>query len=132
MENTDSFGPILRRIIQRKGFKTYEAAAEFIDISVTFLHQLMRSERMPSLEMLLKLSDKLEVGLDELVGRPSDQTLETKEALLGTAVALLSTFDELKLRRAISVLKALPGLDASAFPADVAGRFITSKKNLKG
>lgn len=55
----NKFGLILRELAKKK-YGTYANAAEKLDISVSFLHQLMRGERKPSFEMLRTFSEKLD------------------------------------------------------------------------
>lgn len=59
----NKFGDDLRKLVRKK-YPTYARAAEDLDISVSFLHQLMRGERNPSFEMIQKLIKIL--GSDEI------------------------------------------------------------------
>lgn len=68
MENIKNFGPNLRRIIDESKYKTYQKAADAFEISLSYLQQLMRSEREPSLELLLLIGEKLHVSSSRLLG----------------------------------------------------------------
>lgn len=59
----NKFGDDLRKLVRKK-YPTYAKAAEGLDISISFLHQLMRGERKPSFEMIQNLIKVL--GNDEI------------------------------------------------------------------
>lgn len=64
-ENTTLFGMNLRRAIIKKGLKFTKAAAD-LEISLSFLNQLMKGERDPSSETLSNICATLGVSRAEL------------------------------------------------------------------
>lgn len=71
MDNIKNFGPNLRSRIDIKGYKTYKKAADAFGISLSYLNQLMRNEREPSLELLGVISSELGCSSSQLLGDES-------------------------------------------------------------
>lgn len=77
MDNIKNFGPNLRSLINKRGYKTYKLAADAFDISLSYLNQLMRNEREPSMELLGVIAEELGVSPGELLGRdPVEKSLD--------------------------------------------------------
>lgn len=85
MEKDKKFGEILRERIKGIGYKTYEIAAEDLGISLSYLNQLMRSERQPSFELLQKIHEKLKMVnfelKNELIEKEKEE-IQLKEEIL--------------------------------------------------
>lgn len=67
MNNFEYFGENLRRIIKARGFNTFQKAADHLGVSLSYLNQLMRNERQPSMEMLGNIAQKLQSSPLELL-----------------------------------------------------------------
>lgn len=68
MENTKVFGSRLRSEIKKQGYKTYKEAADALGISLSYLNQLMRDEREPSVELLNLICETLKITPNHLLG----------------------------------------------------------------
>lgn len=77
MENTKVFGSRLRSEIRRKGYKTYKEAADAFGVSLSYLNQLMRDEREPSVELLNSICEILEITPNDLFGVKSTGAQDT-------------------------------------------------------
>lgn len=78
MENTKNlFGDNLRRLVDANE-SSYEAAAEALEISISFLQQLMRGERDPSLKTVRIIRNRYKVTFNDLL----EKTLSAEEANL--------------------------------------------------
>lgn len=82
MKITKNFGPNLRKEIDKKGYKTYKKAAEAFEISLSYLNQLMRNEREPSMELLGIICDELGISANELLGDRDESASQSERALL--------------------------------------------------
>jgi transcriptional regulator with XRE-family HTH domain len=117
LENTKNIFSInLRRIIDDKGLK-YAAAAEVLEISVAFLSNLMRGQKTPSLEMIYKIADKLNVKVTQLFEDPDDPR-PSKSDLILDIIRMLPSLDEDELCGVLNIIRGQP-IDESA-PAMIA------------
>ncbi len=91
MKTTKEFGPNLRTAIHNKGYKTYKKAAEAFEISLSYLNQLMRNEREPSLELLQLMASELGVSSSLLLGESGEGPIKP----IGKTVGEM-TVDELR------------------------------------
>lgn len=70
-KSTSLFGSNLRSIIRRKGL-TYTQAARDIGITLSYLNQLMRGERDPSLEVIKDICAALDISSNEVIEAPNE------------------------------------------------------------
>lgn len=143
MENIESFGQNLRRLIKGKGFKTFEQAANAFEISLAYLNQLMRGERTPSVDMLGRISKVLGVGIDELLTGDADKEINvqeipqpgpTREELLGRILLGLAALDDDELGFILSNIQSIPrtrGLDSSATATNLVDKVIAGHNKKK-
>lgn len=96
----NQFGENLRTVIKSRGL-TYSSAAAQIEISLSFLNQLMRGESRPSLEMIYQISEKLDVSAGALLESPS------RADLLFAIIPILCSLDENQLRQVLSTATRL-------------------------
>jgi transcriptional regulator with XRE-family HTH domain len=97
MEKTKPFGSNLRKFIRRSKYLTYQNAADAFDISISFLNQLMRGERDPSMEMLAKISKVLNVSISQLLGEPRGRSLAemSQQELINMIDSMMLTVEDL-------------------------------------
>ncbi|QCO08138.1 XRE family transcriptional regulator [Azospirillum brasilense] len=86
MERTQEFGRMLRTLREQRNL-TQEDLAELIDRSVQAVSKMERGLTLPKLETLIRISEKLNVPLRELVSafdpnESADQTRISFEALI--------------------------------------------------
>lgn len=64
--NLPLFGPVLRRFRHEKGLSQEELAAR-LDISPSYISRMESDLKVPSLEMIFRLAEALEVEPSELI-----------------------------------------------------------------
>lgn len=134
MDKTNEFGNNLRRLIKARGYKTFQKAADAFDITLSYLNQLMRSERHPSIEVLNRISAELGVSANDLLGGESEisHQSQSKSDLIVDLVGVISTMDEPKLHRLLSLARYLDGLSDLGSSDDISLDVLAGKKKLKG
>lgn len=112
MENFEHFGSNLRRLIDSKNYKTYQKAADDFEISLSYLNQLMRGERSPSLDVLKTIATKLGVSGAYLLAapntNPSESDKTSRAQLILEIQALLMRLDEDELEVVKMTAAGLP------------------------
>lgn len=76
MDLIENFGKQLRHYIKMAEYKTYQNAADDFEISLSYLNQLMRSEREPSLEVLRTIYNKIKIRMDAINLKLSEKEKE--------------------------------------------------------
>ncbi|HEY8272078.1 MAG TPA: hypothetical protein VIG33_14400 [Pseudobdellovibrionaceae bacterium] len=92
MENTNNlFGINLRKLVDANE-NSYEEAAETLEISLSFLQQLMRGERVPSLKTINNVRHKYKVTFNDLLESP----LSSEKSIPAKRTVAEMTTEELK------------------------------------
>ena len=104
MNRKKQMGLRLKEIRKRKGL-SQEALAERADTSPNYLSRMERGTENPTLDMLIKIADALEVELWELFDyQHKTNAKELREILKGIAIEVK---DEEILQTAVRVLRLL-------------------------
>lgn len=77
--------------------------AELLDVSVNYVSLLERAERLPSVDMLVRLASELGVSISVLVG----ETKATEQTWAGEAFALLDAVPEDAREVVLAMLRGL-------------------------
>ncbi len=121
MDKVNDFGNNLRRLIKAHDYKTFQKAADAFGITLSFLNQLMSSQRKPSLEVLNKISNELRVPVSDLLGEPQtnkyDDTRASKTDLIGKIVVGLAALNESQL---VDILDAISDAKSDLAATDLA------------
>ena len=109
MERTQEFGHMLRRLREQRNL-TQEDLAELIDRSVQAISKMERGHSLPNLETLIRISEKLNVPLHELIKvfdptKPVDPARAPLEASIIDSSRRLSMRD---LHIVAQLVKAFP------------------------
>ena len=97
------FGTRIKHVRESKGW-TQEQMAEKMDISTNYLSSIERGTDNPTFDMLVKLSNALEIEMWELFDFGHERS---QKELMESLNKLLKGLDEEKLRLAVKVLWAL-------------------------
>lgn len=65
------FGDVLKSLLDEKGITAYRLAVD-LNIDRGLLSKIVNNKRQPSLNMLQKIADYLEVSTDRLLGREGE------------------------------------------------------------
>lgn len=90
---------------RRKLNLTQEKLSETIDVSTTYIGQIERGERCPTLDTLLKLSNALGVSIDYLLHESLDTTSNTLSDLWVQMTRDLSDSDKEMIIEVVKVIK---------------------------
>lgn len=67
----NKFGEYLREYRKKNNF-TQQELADIVEVTMNYLGRLERGERKPGIDVLLRISDKLNVSIDELLKAESE------------------------------------------------------------
>ena len=112
MDRTREFGQILRTLREARNL-SQEDLAEVIDRAVSSISNLETGKSFPKLETLIRLSEKLNVPLHELV-KPFDPSLPSDPGRLPLETSVMHSARRLNLRDleiADRIMKAFPAKD---------------------
>jgi transcriptional regulator with XRE-family HTH domain len=104
MDERKRLGRRLQRLRRGRGW-TQEQLAERIDINPKYLSSVERGEENPTLDLLLRLAEGLQVELPELFQYAHEG--ESRERLRQQVEGLIAHLSEEELRRVVRVLEAL-------------------------
>lgn len=88
MYSSKKTGARIRAFRRDKGYTSAKTALA-LHISPDHLRKLERGERNPSLDLLITMSEYLDVSIDDLLKGPSDKTLLRDE--LSSVIKMLET-----------------------------------------
>ena len=103
MDVKQMIGIRIKDIRNRRGF-TQEELAEKIDINPKYLSSIERGKENPTLNTLIKLSESLDVNLNDIFHQIEIEDLAKRKALL---ISLLDEADDDQLKLAYRVLSAI-------------------------
>jgi transcriptional regulator with XRE-family HTH domain len=104
MDERKRLGRRLQRLRRLRGL-TQEQLAERIDINPKYLSSVERGEENPTLDLLLRLAEGLQVELPELFQYAPEG--ESRDRLRQKVEGLIADLSEEELRRVVRVLEAL-------------------------
>jgi transcriptional regulator with XRE-family HTH domain len=104
MDERKRLGRRLQRLRRLRGL-TQEQLAERIDINPKYLSSVERGEENPTLDLLLRLGEGLQVELPELFQYAQEG--ESRDRLRQQMERLVANLSEEELRRVVRVLEAL-------------------------
>ncbi len=103
MDAKQMIGGRIKDIRNRKGF-TQEELAEKIDINPKYLSSIERGKENPTLNTLIKLSESLNVNLNDIFHQIEIEDPAKRKALL---ISLLDEADDDQLKLAYLILLAI-------------------------
>lgn len=109
MERTQEFGRMLRTLREQRNL-TQEDLAELIDRSVQAVSKMERGLTFPKLETLIRISEKLNVPLRELVSvfDPNESTDQTRISFEALIIESSRRLDIRDLSIVVKVVDAFP------------------------
>lgn len=102
-DNKKLFGRRVKDLREGKGW-TQEYLAERMDISTNYLSSIERGNENPTFDMLIKVSEALEVEMEELFNFGHEASLEE---LRGNILKLVQGLDDEKLRLVYKIVWAV-------------------------
>ncbi len=100
MDAKQKIGARIKDIRNRKGF-TQEELAEKIDINSKYLSSIERGKENPTLNTLIKLSESLDVNLNDIFHQIEIEDPAKRKALL---ISLLDEANDVQLKLAYRIL----------------------------
>lgn len=97
------FGKRIKHIRESKGW-TQENLAEKMDISTNYLSSIERGKENPTFDLLMKLSDAVEVEMWELFDFGHEKGPKELRAML---IRFAKDFNEEKLKHAVRILRVI-------------------------
>ncbi|AWJ89564.1 helix-turn-helix domain-containing protein [Azospirillum baldaniorum] len=111
MKGMQQFGQMLRELREQRGL-TQEDLAGLIERSVQAVSAMERGQNMPRLETLIRISEKIDIPLDELV-KIFDQSNSSNQERTPLEITIIDAARHLSLRD----LKILSNI-AKSFPKE--------------
>ncbi|NUB10110.1 helix-turn-helix transcriptional regulator [Azospirillum sp. Vi22] len=111
MKGMQQFGQMLRELREQRGL-TQEDLAGLIERSVQAVSAMERGQNMPRLETLIRISEKIDIPLDELV-KIFDQSNSSSQERTPLEITIIDAARHLSLRD----LKILSNI-AKSFPKE--------------
>lgn len=98
-----SIGKRIRKAREKRKM-TQEAFAEKIGISETYVGMIERGERMPKLDIFIKMANILEVSADYLLADLTDTGFEVKTTILSEKIGKLPREEQEHIYEVIELL----------------------------
>ncbi len=101
--NLNSIGKNIRKYRTAKKMPR-EKLAEIVDVSLNYLGQIERSEKLPSFETFINIANALEVSADMLLCDVVKASYAVKDSLLHEKISKLSDKDRARIYDVIDTL----------------------------
>lgn len=101
-----TLGNRIKKIRQQAGMSQEELAFKS-HISTTYLGQLERAEKSPTLDVLIKISNAFGISLSELFAFETDPDTKTDSTYLNKINAQLSSLSEKELAEILKLIRNL-------------------------